>query len=31
VTSLEREGVKAGIKVTPENDSDAATNKIKAK
>lgn len=31
VTSLEREGVKAGIKVTPENGSDAATNKIKAK
>ena len=31
VTSLEREGVKAGIKVTPENGSDAATNKVKAK
>ena len=31
VTSLEREGVKAGIKVVPENGSDAATNKIKAK
>lgn len=31
VTSLEREGIKAGIKVTPENDSDTATNKNKAK
>ena len=31
VTSLEREGVKAGIKVTPENGSDSATDKIKAK
>lgn len=31
VTSLEREGVKAGIKVTPENSSKTATNKIKAK
>ncbi|MEQ1768197.1 MAG: hypothetical protein ABL859_12265, partial [Methylotenera sp.] len=30
VTSLEREGVKAGIKVTPENVGDN-TNKIKAK
>jgi HlyD family secretion protein len=31
VTSLEREGVKAGIIVTPENGSDSATDKIKAK
>ncbi|MDZ4098761.1 MAG: hypothetical protein U1E13_08675, partial [Methylophilaceae bacterium] len=31
VTSLEREGVKAGIKVTPENGTDSAINKIKAK
>ena len=29
VTSLEREGVKAGIIVTPENGSDSATDKIK--
>ncbi|MGB4811736.1 MAG: efflux RND transporter periplasmic adaptor subunit [Methylophilaceae bacterium] len=31
VSSLEREGVKAGVKVTPESDSDDTTNKIKAK
>lgn len=31
VTSLEREGIKAGIKVTLENDSDTATNKNKSK
>jgi len=31
VTSLEREGIKAGIKVTPANDRDADTNKDKTK
>lgn len=31
VTPLEREGVKAGIKVAPENNIDSANNKIKAK